>query len=151
MTSPRRPRNAQLLSAEEAHRRLPLVRAIVSDITCLHADLTDRRDRLRSLPRRTRSDGGMYAEERQQVRDEIATDERTLRGFVSELEAIGCQLRDAQAGRVEFRGRLEGEQVYFGWVQGEDELSYWRGVSAPEDERHSLLQNSATAVDDETE
>ena len=76
------------LTAEDAHRRLPLVRAIVADIVRLHRDLTDRRDRLaaiRKLPGGKRREGSVYSEELEQVEREIEQDEETYNSFVTEL------------------------------------------------------------------
>lgn len=138
-------RSGQPLTAEDAHRRLPLVRAITADIVRLHRDLADRRDRvaaIRKLPGGKRRDGSIYAEELEQVEREIGRDEETLKGYVAELEALGGALRDAAAGRVEFGGRLDGQKVFFGWRTGDEDLSYWRPHDSDESERHPLLEGS---------
>lgn len=142
----RRPaRSVQPLTAEDVHRRLPLVRAIAADIVRLHRDLSDRRERLaaiRKLPGGKRREGSVYSEELEQVEREVGRDEETLKSFVAELEALGGLLRDADAGRVEFGGRLEDKTVFFGWQAGDEDLSYWRPADSDEGERNPLLEGS---------
>ncbi len=133
------------LSVEDAHRRLPLVRAIAADVVALHRDLADRKDR---LARVRKSSGGkrdadsVYAEESRQAELDLTRDEGTFRGYVAELENIGGRLRDAETGRIEFSGRLADQDVFFGWQPGEEDLSYWRPSDAPESDRRSLLLDS---------
>lgn len=150
----RRPaRPGQPLTAEDAHRRLPLVRAITADIVRLHRDLADRRDRvatIRKLPGGKRREGSVYAEELEQVEREIGRDEETLRGYVAELEVLGGVLRDPNAGRVEFGGRLDGRKVFFGWRAGDEDLSYWRPFDSEESERYPLLEGSVPQDGDAT-
>jgi hypothetical protein len=150
----RRPaRPGQPLTAEDAHRRLPLVRAITADIVRLHRDLADRRERLaaiRKLPGGKRREGSVYAEELEQVEREIGRDEETLKSYVAELEALGGVLRDPGAGRIEFGGRLDGRKVFFGWRAGDEDLSYWRPHDSEESERYPLLEGSVPQDGDAT-
>lgn len=143
----------QPLSAEDAHRRLPLVRAIVADLVTLHRDLVDRRERLarvRKLPGGKRQEGSLYSEELEQIEQEIARDDETLQGYIAELESLGGIVRDADAGRIEFAGRLEGNQVFFGWQPDGDDLSYWRPAEGDDSPRHPLLEGSVPQDDDAT-
>lgn len=146
----KRPKAPQPLTAEDAHKRLPLVRAIVADIVRLYRDLTDRRERLaviKKLPGGKRREDSVYAEELDQVEREIGRDEETFGGYVSELESLGGALRDPDAGRVEFSGRLDGRKVFFGWRTGDEDLSYWRPADSDESERHPLLEDSVPQDD----
>lgn len=150
----RRPsRSPQPLSADDVQRRLPLLRAIVADITRLHRDIADRRERvasIRKLPGGKRREGSVYAEELEQIEEDIRRDEETLRGYVGELENLGGLLRDPDTGRIEFAGRSEGRKVFFGWTLGEDDLGYWRPTDSAESDRHSLLEGSVSQDDDAT-
>jgi len=141
----RPPEAGKPLSAEDAHRRLPLVRAIVADIVRLYRDLSDRRERvaaIRKLPGGKRREGSVYSEELEQIETEIGRDEETYKSFVTELEGLGGVVRDADAGRVEFGGRLDGRKVFFGWQAGDEDLSYWRPADSEETERRPLLEGS---------
>ncbi len=150
----RRPtRSPQPLTADDVQRRLPLLRAIVSDINRLHRDIADRRERvasIRKLPGGKRREGSVYAEELEQIDDGIRRDEETLRGYVGELENLGGILRDPDVGRIEFAGRNEGRKVFFGWTLGDDDLGYWRPSDSAESDRHSLLEGSVPQDDDAT-
>jgi hypothetical protein len=140
----------QLLTADDVHRRLPLVRAIVADLVALHRDLSDRRERLariRRLPGGKRQEGSLYSEELEQIEQDLARDDQMLDGYVAELESLGGTVRDADAGRIEFAGRLEGKPVFFGWRQGSDDLSYWRSADSDNSEQHPLLEGSVPQDD----
>jgi hypothetical protein len=150
----RRPtRSPQPLTADDVQRRLPLLRAIVADIIRLHRDIADRRERvanIRKLPGGKRREGSIYAEELEQIEEDIRRDEETLRGYVGELENVGGILRDPDAGRIEVAGRNEGRKVYFGWTFGDDYLGYWRPTDSDESERHPMLEGSVSQDDDAT-
>ena len=139
------------LSADDVHRRLPLIRAIAGDIVRLHRDLADRRDRLariHKLPGGNREVSSLYAEEREQIERDIQHDDETLQGFIIELESLSGVLRDADVGRIEFAGELDGSNVFFGWLFGDEDLSYWRLAESDDTERHPLLQGTASREDD---
>jgi hypothetical protein len=95
----------RLFTVEEANQRLPLVRAIVTDIVKLYEDVHDRRDRLNRV--RHSSSGhktpSMYSEEVQQIEEELEKDIERLEEFANELEELGVELKDPVMGLVDFR------------------------------------------------
>jgi len=51
--------------------------------------------------------------------------EREIAGLLSELEALGVIVRDAETGLVDFAANREGEAIYLCWQLGEDRVGYW--------------------------
>jgi hypothetical protein len=134
----------RLFTVEEANQRLPLVRAIVTDIVKLYEDVHDRRERLSHV--RQSSSGlktpSMYSEEVQQIEDELEKDIERLEQFANELEELGVELKDPVMGLVDFRSLLEGREVYLCWRLGEEEITHWHELNSGFQGRQSLLEDS---------
>ena len=134
----------RLFTVEEANQRLPLVRAIVTDIVKLYEDVHDRRERLNRV--RHSSAGlktpSMYSEEVQQIEEELEKDIERLEEFANELEELGVELKDPVMGLVDFRTLFEGREVYLCWRLGEEEITHWHELNAGFQGRQSLLEDS---------
>lgn len=134
----------RLFTVEEANQRLPLVRAIVTDIVRLYEDVQDRRERLSNV--RQASSGkrshSLYSEEVQQIEQELEKDIERLEEFANELEDLGVELKDPVMGLADFRTLFEGREVYLCWRLGEDEITHWHELNAGFQGRQSLLEDS---------
>ena len=143
----------QYFTLAEANQRLPLVRAIVTDIVELYRDLSERRerlDRIRRLPgSANRDENSVYGEELQQIEDELEKDAGRLQVFVDELQSLGADLKDFRVGLVDFLTRVDGEDAYLCWKLGEEEIGYWHEIEAGFQGRRSLLQQAVS--EDEAE
>jgi hypothetical protein len=126
----------RILTWVAANRMLPLVQRIVADlIACQHrlARLQPEKERLDrhrhdlSWPERSR---------RYQLDDEIASDERALRGAFLELDALGLSLLNGETGRVGFPTLVNKRRAFFSWLPGEEVLSFWQ--YADDDERRPI-------------
>lgn len=139
--------NKQYFTLAEANRRLPLVRAIVTDIVELFRDLSERRerlDRIRRLPgSANRDENSIYGEELQQIEDELEKDADRLQVFVDELQSLGAELKDFRVGLIDFLTQVDGRDAYLCWKLGEDEIGYWHELDAGFQGRQSLLQGTA--------
>lgn len=51
-----------------------------------------------------------------------------MRSAVEELHALGLEVKDVDAGLVDFPALRDGERVYLCWQLGEPEIGYWHGV-----------------------
>ena len=89
----------------------------------------------------------MYAEELEQIEEEIARDDETLQTYIAELESLGGTVRDFDSGCVEFAGRHDGKPVLFGWRPGSDDALYWRSADDADSAEHSLLEGSVPQDD----
>lgn len=141
-------------TVEEANQRLPLVRAIVSDIVTLFRDVHERRERLtriRQLPgSANRDEHNLYAEELQQIEDELEKDIHRLEEYVDELRELGVELKDFMVGLVDFPAVMDGREVYLCWKLGEEDVAYWHELDAGFRGRQSLFEGSLSG-DDPTE
>jgi hypothetical protein len=116
-------------TVEQANATLPLVRAIVRDLTALAVDLRDRHERLRHAPEGA-SVSPEHEEEMAQARAALENDLERLGGFEQELAELGVELKDYFLGLVDFPSLLDGRPVYLCWKAGEDSVTHWHELDA---------------------
>jgi hypothetical protein len=110
-------------TVEEANRTLVLVGRIVGDITARYGEYLRLRDEAQTL-----SNDIQAAEALEQLRQRSAELVVELNRLKSELEAIGCVLKDWQRGLVDFPAIREGEEIWLCWKPGEPEITHWHGI-----------------------
>jgi hypothetical protein len=131
-------------TAAQANAALPLVRAIVRDITALARDLRDRHERLARLESTPRESlGEAYKEELQQIQAEFERDQERMREYEAELKGLGVELKDYYTGLVDFPCRMDGREVYLCWRMGEPDVAHWHELDAGFAGRRKLLHDAA--------
>jgi len=53
-----------------------------------------------------------------------------MQGFLDELQAIGCELKDYRMGLVDFIGRHQGRDVCLCWRLGESSVAFWHEMDS---------------------
>jgi hypothetical protein len=118
----------RIFTADEANRTIPLVLRIVTDIVSDYkqvASMAEEYKELRRLPNRDE-----FAEERlNHLKKGMADLSDQIDGFVHELTEIGCEMKDLEAGLVDFPAEMEGRRVYLCWKLDEDRVDHWHEVS----------------------
>jgi len=126
----------QLMTVAEANKRLPLVRAIVADITKHAQQLNERQERFDDEKTRRGQD--------QPERDlELSREMERLEDLIDELNQINVELRDPIPGHVDFPAMLDGRRVNLCWVPGEDEVGHWHETDGSFADRRSLLETAS--------
>ncbi|MGE3806786.1 MAG: DUF2203 domain-containing protein [Gemmataceae bacterium] len=120
----------KFFTLKEANATLPLVRAIINDITELAGDLRDRYQRIVKVHAEQGSLSDVYQEELQQVVENFERDQERLQDFERELEKLGVYLKDRHLGLVDFPCWLDDHEVYLCWRQGEADIGHWHEVEA---------------------
>lgn len=112
---------------DEANRTLPLVRRIVQDIVDEYEHWKDGLARFEAAVARQHPGEAESSEAfaLQRRVDDIA---QRINGYIAELEQIGCVLKGFDDGLVDFRGQLDGRDVWFCWKLGEPEVSHWHEI-----------------------
>jgi hypothetical protein len=98
-------------TAEQANATLPLVRAIVRDIT----RLAESQDRMGPEP---------------EAEEALRQERERLAECVAELAELGIELKDPYSGLIDFPSLREGREVYLCWKLGEPEVEYWHELDA---------------------
>jgi hypothetical protein len=124
----------------EANNTLPLVRAIVQDITQLDSELHERQERLRRVGQGDRFRlSEAHEEELQLVREELERGQEKMEEYVRELTQLGVEIKDLSTGLVDFPSLMNGRAVYLCWRLGEPEIAYWHELEAGFAGRQKLI------------
>ncbi|MGL6075386.1 MAG: DUF2203 domain-containing protein [Fimbriiglobus sp.] len=113
------------LDLRTAHRMLPLVQSIVSEICTNHRLLTQLTPEQEALDRKRRGLGWSERDRRYNISDEIRTVEKSIDSAVTELSALGVELVDPEKGVVDFPTRINGRSAAFSWQVGEAGVQHW--------------------------
>ena len=124
----------KLFSVEEANQLLPQVRQILQELRRFRNEMEEleRKKAVEELswlqPDGTVSPKAQESLEQfeQQQDQKMEVFERTLQG----LNAIGGQLKDLDAGLVDFFTARGETLVYLCWKDGEDEIRYWHDLES---------------------
>lgn len=142
----KRSRRRECFTVEEANATLPLVRAIVFDLSDLSREVIDRRQRLSFLlSGHDPNDRDLYHQELMQVEKDLEKDAQRLREYVEELRALGVEPTHGPEGIVTFPSTLDGRRVCLSWKLGEPEVLFWHEVDAGYRRRKSLTADAMTA------
>jgi hypothetical protein len=119
----------KLFTLPQAQRTLPLVKRIVADITALHPQWRDLVYRYELAAAQARPDWG-ESPEQVGLRNEIDAIARQINDYLVELDQIGCEFKGFELGLVDFRGELDGREVYWCWQQGEETIAHYHEIAA---------------------
>src|SRR5947209_18191785 len=108
-----------------AESMLPLVRQIVADVLGCEQRLGRMYVEKETLDRNRRSLAWAGRSRRYQLQEEVAAVEQELRGALTELEALGVVLIEAEFGQIGFPTLLHDQPAYFSWRPGDDGLLFW--------------------------
>ena len=116
----------KIFTVQEANALLPNVRKIVGKIQRAHRKLSHYRGDAKKASEAAERGGGGFPDG---VAYATLLTELTLQ--LSELEALGVQLKDFERGLVDFPSLRDGRVVLLCWQLGEgDELEWWHDVDA---------------------
>jgi hypothetical protein len=127
----------------EANATLPLIRAIVRDITELAHDLRERHERLgrvRANDRFSLSDA--HQEEIAQAHAEFERGQERMQEYERELRQLGVELKEYLTGLIDFPCWMNGREVYLCWRQGEPDVGHWHEVEAGFAGRQKLMADA---------
>lgn len=110
----------KIFTREEADRMIPLIRRIVVNARARHRLVLRKQDELLSLRA-----GAGQEEARERILGITRRLRQQLKGYIGELEELGCFLRDAETGVIECYGELNCDIVYFTWMPGQETFQSW--------------------------
>jgi hypothetical protein len=132
--------NKKIFTVAEANSALPLVRAIVRDITELAKELRERHERLIRAGCDDRSSlSAAHDEELQLVRAELDNGQKRMEEYARELGQLGVELKDYFSGLIDFPSVMDGRLVYLCWRLGEPEVAHWHELEAGFSGRQKLM------------
>jgi hypothetical protein len=109
----------EILSVEEARKRLPRVKAALERLMQTTREI-------RALQRESE---GVQEEERKEVlREVMAAREEKWREELAQLNGLGAYLKDPDTGLIDFYTWMDGEIAFLCWRHGEEKLEWWHGL-----------------------
>lgn len=118
----------KLFTVEQANRTLPLVKRIVEDLVRDHRLWEEK---VREFEVATAGSSpehpDVIAELLQIEAQRLATD---IEHYIAELNDLGVICKGMDTGLVDFRGRIDGRDVFYCWKLGEPSVQYWHEVDA---------------------
>ena len=118
----------KIFTVEEANRTLPLVSRIVDDLVREHALWEDKvREFELATVGSSPDHPDAIAELLQLEAQRLATD---IEGYIAELNDLGVICKGMGTGLVDFRGHIDGREVFYCWKLGEPSVLYWHEIDA---------------------
>ncbi|MCS7046778.1 MAG: DUF2203 domain-containing protein [Gemmataceae bacterium] len=128
-TSRRAKQRRKFFTVQEANAALPLVRAIVRDVTALAHDLRERYGRLVRLQSQGTIDLA-HEEELRCLVEDFERDQERMHEYEAELRDLHVELKDHYIGLVDFPAWMNGREVYLCWKLDEPAVSHWHELDA---------------------
>ena len=118
----------RIFTIEEANRTLPLVGRIVDDLVRDHRLWEDK---VREFELATVGSSPEHPDAiAELLQSEAQRLAREIEGYIAELNALGVIVKGMDTGLVDFRGQLDGREVYYCWKLGEPSVMYWHEIDA---------------------
>src|SRR5262249_4423969 len=123
MNAPKRARkkSKKLFTVAQANAMLPLLRAILRDVTELAREMGERQERLSRVAQPARGatvphgPSDPHREEIEEVEAESERGRERMVELVGELQALGVELKDPYIGLIDFPAIMDGHEVYLCW------------------------------------
>src|ERR1043165_4747390 len=128
MSAAPRPKK-KFYSVAEANATLPLLRAILRDVTQLAIELRDRYQRL-TLLQKSEASYQAQEEEVERLIEEFERGQQQMNEYEQELAKLGVELKDYYTGPIDFRHLQDGREVYLCWKLDEPEVAHWHELDA---------------------
>lgn len=137
MTAAQTPTEKKYFTVAQANAMLPLVGAIVRDVTELAHSLRDRHERLGGVNPASLDEA--RREELLQIQDEMEEEQDRMHDYMRELQQLGVELKDFFVGLIDFPCWMDGREVYLCWRLGEPDVAHWHELNAGFSGRQKLL------------
>jgi len=117
---------------EEAQSLLPILESLLKRAIDGRQAAEVVEARLTDLSRRIYMNGGMRIETKAVVRErnEMEDHLKLVRETITEIDAIGVQVKDLEAGLLDFPCRLDDEVVLLCWKMGENSIDHWHTMES---------------------
>jgi len=118
----------RIFTVDEANRTLPLVSRIVADLVREHQQWEDKVREFElatvgSSPEKPDAIAELLQFEAQRLAKDIE-------GYIAELNNLGVICKGMDTGLVDFRGQIDGRDVYYCWKLGEPSVMFWHEIDA---------------------
>lgn len=131
----------KIWTVEEANLALPRFREILAILVEQNKRADLARYALQELQERIRGDGAGMEREVAYRRARLREATTQLRQGVEQLARMGCQVKDLEAGLLDFPALRDGRQVLLCWQLDEPEVRYWHEMDQGFATRQPILSD----------
>jgi hypothetical protein len=124
--------NMKTFTLEEAHSLLPVLESLLKRAIESKQAADTVESSLSEVARRIYVSGGMKVDVANvaKLRSEMDAHLQRARESVAEIDSIGVQVKDIEAGLLDFPCRVEDQVVLLCWRVGEPSIEHWHTVEA---------------------
>jgi hypothetical protein len=114
----------------QAQSLIPRVDRLLREAIALKSGFIEAEREFQSFNERIMLMGGMTVDRDRflQVRSRRESEAERLRNAVTQLQDLGCLVKDLDTGLVDFPTLFRGQEVYLCWKLGEPSIEFWHGV-----------------------
>jgi hypothetical protein len=121
---------AHYFTREEAEALLPQIAVVLRKIQEQRKEMQQSEEELGALRIQAMGNGHHLHERMVGSQRNLARQIQTLQALVNELNAFGCELKDADSGLIDFLSLRNGREIYLCWRLGEERINYWHYLDA---------------------
>ncbi|WP_263368664.1 DUF2203 domain-containing protein [Edaphobacter bradus] len=123
---------SRIFTLSEAQTLLPVVEALLRKAQTAGQHVSELEDEMQQLSQRIFLLGGVHVDVAVAARRRAERDKsvQEAKDTLSEIDAIGVQVKDLEQELLDFPSVLDGKSILLCWKLGEKEIAYWH---TPED------------------
>ena len=117
---------APYFTPEEANAALAKVRPLVEQMVERRRELVAAQERQERVAARIGGNGGgIEPSELAAIEEEVRAAADGIAECIDSIQQLGAQVKDLDAGLIDFPALRRGEEVLLCWHLGEDEVAFW--------------------------
>ncbi len=121
-------REPRLFTLEEALQALPRVRDLIEKMQACKNNLDRLNAEIQDLSQHSGTNGHSAGGRIIVLREQAGKAAAELENLMTQLQAVGCELKGLDQGLVDFPSMREGRVVYLCWQSGEDTVAFWHDL-----------------------
>jgi hypothetical protein len=113
---------------EEAEALLPQIAVVLRKIQARRREMLQSEEELGTLRAQAMGNGYDLYERILTLQRNLARHIQALQAFFNELAVLGCELKDADSGLIDFLSLRNGREIYLCWRLGEERINFWHDL-----------------------
>jgi hypothetical protein len=121
---------ARVFTREEAERLLPRIAPLLEELRAMKQRHDASEAQVTKLQVTTQGNGhdvDVVLARARQGQQQAAME---INGTIERVKGLGAEVKDIDMGLIDFRGIVEGREVYLCWKLGEDRIAWWHELDS---------------------